>query len=209
MVVLDGVVDNTEPGPYGGLAQRLPERPHEASPAQHRHVVEHAQGDQHRAAPGDGLPGPVRHAGFPDPPPARAGARAAATGRPELEGGLPRILATFPLHCGGHRRVLLNSEQSTPYYCICQQQDSILGQPSRQMKGAMFSQGAAFSAEVRMAHLPPDQGDSGRAFSTLHPRRRSPSSQKARWAKGGKRNSENEKGDVPFRHHAGRYPLRV
>ena len=81
MVFLDGIVDNPEPGPFGGLAQRLPERPHEASPTQRRHVVEHAHGDQHRAAVRDGLPGAVRHAEPAGPPPAGAGACAAAAGR--------------------------------------------------------------------------------------------------------------------------------
>ena len=47
--------------------------------------------------------------------------------------------------------------------------------------------------------LPPvlEQNAGGRAFSTVRPRRRSPIKPEARWAKGGKRNSALDWGDVP------------
>ena len=113
VVVLHRVVRHPEPGTVPALAQRLPEGTHEAPPAQRRHVVEHAQRDQHRAAPGNGAAAAVRN-----PRAARArtsgtGPGAAAARGPELEAGLPRPAApsdlprpplacvprtTFPLH---------------------------------------------------------------------------------------------------------------
>ena len=110
VVVLHGVVRDPEPGPRRRTAQRLPERPHEARPAQRRHVVEHAQRDQHGAFAGDRLPGAVRNPRPPHPPPSGPGAGAAAARRAELERGLPGILATLPLHCGCHRWVLRMGE---------------------------------------------------------------------------------------------------
>ena len=52
--------------------------------------------------------------------------------------------------------------------------------------GAMFRPRCRPRSRCR----PPRTEHSGRAFSTLRPRRRSPQNTKARWAKGGKRNSD-------------------
>ena len=100
MVVLQRVVDNPEPGTLRRPAQRVPERPREAPPPERRHVLPDAQGDQHRAAARDRLPGPVRHPRLPRALAARAGPDAAAAGGPELERGLPGILATFLFTAG-------------------------------------------------------------------------------------------------------------
>ena len=122
MVVLHRVVDHPEPRPLRPPAQRLPERPHEARPAQRRHVVRHPQRDQHRAVARDRLAAPVRHPGPARPRPPRPGPSAAAAGRPERERGLPGILPASPLHCGGHRRLgTASGSKVTPGYCICQQ----------------------------------------------------------------------------------------
>ena len=135
VVVLHRVVRHTEPGAVPARAQRLPEGAHEAPPAQRRHVVEHAQRDQHRAAPGNGPAAAVRHPRAALARPSGAGPGAASARGFELEAGLPGLAAasgllgpalacvprtTFPLH-GRHRGGPAFGRQATPNYCICQQ----------------------------------------------------------------------------------------
>ena len=66
-------------------------------------VVADAQGDEDRTIPGNAFAGAVRHPGAVLAGPTRAGARTAAAGRSEFEGGLFGISAAGLLHWG-HRR---------------------------------------------------------------------------------------------------------
>ena len=210
MVVLQRVVDNPEPGTLRPLAQRVPERPREAPPPERRHVLLDAQGDQHRAATRDRLPRPVRHPRLAHALAARAGTCAAAAGRPELERGLLGILATFPLHCGGHRWVLRAVPSLRPTTVHV---NSIQGQirsflrrfregrrrSVRRRNIAPFNRGCRHMPNERSAGFRPPTpvrrclkramfrsgGTSIGGLSTPRPRRRSPQPVESRWARGG------------------------
>ena len=113
----------------------LPEGAHEARPAHRRHVVEHAQRDQHRAVRGDGAAAAVRDPRAADARPTGSRPCPAAAGRPELDAGLPRLAptaglprpplarvpgTTFPLH-GMSPLWSCIGKKATRNYCICQQ----------------------------------------------------------------------------------------
>ena len=138
-----------EPRPLGGPAQRLPERPHEARPAQRRHAVEHAQGHQERTAAGNVLPRPVRNPRLPDP-------WAAAPGRapPRPDGPNSNVVwrgswRRFLFTAGVAGRVLRVSDSlrlDTVYVnSIGAVRRSYVGR----MKGAMFVCPAGDAAAIR------------------------------------------------------------
>ena len=121
VVVLHRVVRNPEAGTVPARAQRLPEGAHEAPPAQRRHVVEHAQRDQHRAAPGDGAAAAVRHPRAARARTSGAGPGSATAGGLEIEAGLPGSAASSDLPrlpLSGVRGTTFHLHEASPWWVL-------------------------------------------------------------------------------------------
>ena len=128
VVVLDRVMHHPEPVPLRALAQRLPERPHETTAAQGRHIVQHAQRDQHRAIPRHTAPVAVRHPRMTRTRTTRTGARAATAAGAKLDAGLARSPAAFRCHERGFPGGL-RSRESLPRITV--QVNSLRGHETR------------------------------------------------------------------------------